>query len=120
MQSASVFSLRRMAADTTAACALLVFTRSPYLSTALIAMVAAARALLGPLAAAALNRSIPSANRATTLSLFALMQNCVAAGAQAICGRVADASLDAAFMLCALAALAACCAFRRFLPKAAR
>ena len=85
----------------------------------LIAVVAAARALIAPLAAAALNHSISTPNRATALSVYALIQNCVSAGAQAIYGRAADVSLDTAFALCALAAACACCTFRYFRPRAA-
>jgi hypothetical protein len=82
-----------------AGCAGLIFTRSAPVSVLCIAAVAAARALIDPLANTLLNRSITDANRATCLSTFALLQSCAAAGAQAIYGRTAEASLDAAFVL---------------------
>lgn len=90
-----------------AGCVALMFTRSPWLSVFCVAAVAASGALLAPLASAICNRQIAAQDRATQLSIFALLQHCVAAGADTLYGRAADVSLNAAFLLCALACAAA-------------
>lgn len=103
-----------------AGCIGLIFTRSPYLSILCIAIVACTRALFVPLVRSLLNRSITDENRATHLSTFALLQSSSAALAQALYGRAADASLNAAFVLCALACIAVWIAFRNFYPNTAK
>lgn len=70
-------------------------------------LAAAAGALLRPLAATICNRQADSALRATHLSIFALLQDSAAAAGDLAFGRAADCSLNAAFLLCAAACLAA-------------
>lgn len=94
-----------------AACVLLSATRSATLSVACVALTAVSGALLRPLGALIANRAVRVADRATQLSVFALLQDCAAAGGEAIFGRAADVRLSAAFLLCAAACALAwlCC-----------
>ena len=90
-----------------ACCALLCVVRAGWLSVLLVGLAAAAGALLRPLAATICNRRADSALRATHLSIFALLQDSAAAAGDLAFGRAADCSLNAAFLLCAAACLAA-------------
>ena len=92
---------------TAACCALLCVARAGWLSVLLVGLAAAAGALLRPLAATICNRRADSALRATHLSIFALLQDSAAAAGDLVFGRAADLSLNAAFLLCAAASLAA-------------
>ena len=73
-------------------CMLLCVTRSAVLSVICIAAVAASRAMMVPLVNTVRSRCVSTADRATHLSIFSLLQNLTAAGAQVIFGRAADAS----------------------------
>lgn len=87
-------------------CALMTLTRSPALSVLCVMLLSAGRALLEPLAALILNRQVQGEDRATALSAFAAVGHCASAGADALIGRTADLSLNAALILCAIACLA--------------
>ena len=97
-----------------AAAVLLVFVRNAVLSVLLVAAVSLGRALLAPLTAAICSDAVHLSSRATQLSVFAMVQNTAAAGATALLGRAADASLNAALMLCALCCLLGCAALLLF------
>lgn len=88
------------------ACLALVFTRSAALSAGCILFLEGSFALVSPLASQVWNRQVTSADRATQLSVYAVLDEAVAAGGSLVIGRVADASLDGAFGLCAAACLA--------------
>ena len=103
------------------ACLALVFTRSAALSAGCILFLEGSFALVSPLASQVWNRQVTSADRATQLSVYAVLDEAVAAGGSLVIGRVADASLDGAFGLCAAAclacALAAAIWCRRFFER---
>lgn len=92
---------------TAACCALLCIVRVGWLSVLFVGLVATAGALLRPLAATLCNRRADAALRATHLSIFALLQDSAAAAGELAFGRAADFSLNAAFLLCVAACLAA-------------
>ena len=100
-------------------CMLLCVTRSAILSAACIAAVAASRAMMVPLVNSVRSRCVSTADRATQLSIFSLLQNLTAAGAQIVYGRMADLSLNAAFIVCAAACLLACAALLPLLVQKA-
>ena len=101
-----------------AGCALMGFVRSGWLCVACVAAVAASGALLRPLASALCNRQVDGACRATQLSIFAVLQDSVAAGADAAFGRAADCNLNAALLLCAASCLLAWACYRIFVRRA--
>lgn len=90
---------------------LLVFVRSAALSVLLVAAVSMGRALLLPLASVISSDAVRTHSRATQLSVFAMLQNTVAAGASFALGRASDFSLNAAFGLCAVFCILGCAAF---------
>jgi len=98
-------------------CVLLCVIRSALLSVLCIAAVAAIRALMLPLVNTLRSRSVSSADRATQLSIFSLLQNFTAAGAQVIYGRMANLSLNAAFIACAAGCLVSCMALLPLLNR---
>ena len=83
------------------ACATLVFTRSAVLSAACILALEGSYALVGPLASQVWNRQVTGADRATQLSIYAVLDEAVSAGGSLVIGYTADVSLDGAFGLCA-------------------
>lgn len=95
-------------------CVLMGFARSAWLCVACVGAVAASGALLRPLASALANRQVDSACRAAQLSIFAVLQDSVAAGADAALGRVADFKMNAALFLCAAVCLLAWACYRSF------
>ena len=103
---------------TGAACATLTLTRSAILSVGCILLMEGAYALLSPLMGQVWNRQVATADRATQLSIYAVLDEAVAAGGTLILGRAADVSLDTAFWLggavCIVCALAAAVFCRRY------
>lgn len=89
----------------------LAFTYSPYISFGCIVILTAADSLLRPLISELLNHHVAANNRATQLSIFAVLQDLVAAGANLAYGRIADISLSVAFLLIAGACVAGGIAF---------
>ena len=84
-----------------AACAALVITRSAVLSAVCILALEGSSALINPLMSQVWNRQVTGADRATQLSIFAVLDEAVSAGGSLVIGQVADRSLDGAFALCA-------------------
>lgn len=87
------------------ACATLVFTRSAVLSSVCILSLEGSSALINPLMSQVWNRQVTTADRATQLSIYAVLDEAVSAGGSLVIGYTADASLDGAFGLCAGACL---------------
>lgn len=83
------------------ACILLVFVRSGMVSILCIAAVSASGALLMPMVSETCSRRAKGANMATAMSCFALVQSLSGAIATAVCGSIADLSLNAALFTCA-------------------
>ena len=92
------------------ACALaLARTDSAWLSAGLVAALSGTHALLSPLLAAEIGDRVRTADRATALSLNALLEDTALMAVQPALGRAADHSLPLAFALisgCCLAAAA--------------
>ena len=98
-----------------ACCALLAATQSAPLSVAAVLMMCAASALYGPLAATLENRLIVTDDRATALSVNALVTDGAAIPLNLLLGRLTEVSLPGAFSICALICLLAMGLFGRAL-----
>lgn len=87
-------------------CGMLAVTRSPVLSVLGVASLGLAVRLFSPLQTVIENRQVRTANRATELSVYAMLLDGLAAGTNVIFGRAADLSLPLALWigaaLCAL------------------
>ena len=100
------------------ACLTLTLTRSAALSVGCILFMEGSSALINPLMDQVWNRQVTHADRATQLSIYAVLDEAVAAAGTLVLGRAADLSLDTAFwlggavcLICALAAGLFCCRF---------
>lgn len=80
-------------------CLLLIWTRSGVQSVAAVMVMSACSALFGPLFTQVCNRQVRTADRATQLSIYAVISDVVSAGASLAYGRTADHSLSGAFCL---------------------
>jgi len=89
-------------------CMLLAQTKSPVLSVAGVGVLALAGSLLSPLQAVVQNREVRTAYRATELSVYAMVLDGIAAGANVAYGQAADVSLPLAFGIGAGTCAAAC------------
>lgn len=88
-------------------CLLLTVTESAALSVAAILLMCTASALLGPLTATVENRLVVTEDRATALSVNTLLADGVAIPLNLLLGRLAEASIPGAFLLCGAACLLA-------------
>ena len=82
------------------ACIILALTRSAVLSVGCILLMEAGYELVAPMMSQVWNRQVTSADRATQLSVYAVLDEAVAAFGSLVIGQAADASLDGAFLLC--------------------
>lgn len=98
----------------------LVFTTSGILSIALIVLVALLSALFGPLAGTLENEMVVVKDRATALSLNAIITDSLVILLDMGIARAADASLPLALGLCCAGCLAALAAFTVSCRKAAK
>ena len=100
------------------ACITLALTRSAALSVGCFLFMEATCSLTNPLMSQIWNRQVTGADRATQLSIYAVLDEAIAAGGTLVLGRAADISLDTAFLLggavCILSALAAAVFCRRY------
>lgn len=100
------------------ACMTLALTRSAVLSVGCVIALKAGSGLVEPLFSRVFNRQVATADRATQLSIFAVISDTAAAGASLAYGQSADVSLDMAFWLgaavCAIGAAAVCISHRYF------
>ena len=81
------------------ACLTLALTRSAVLSVGCILLMEGSSALINPLTSQVWNRQVASADRATQLSIYAVLDEAISAGGTLVLGWAADVSLDAAFLL---------------------
>lgn len=81
---------------------MLAFTLSSLLSIVLIGMVTMGTAFLSPVAMDIQNKSIGLANRATMLSIYAMITDIISSGVNIAIGRAAGTSLEVAFILCSI------------------
>ena len=95
-------------------CAALAVTRSAALSVGCVMALEASCGLVSPLFSQVWNRQVRTADRATQLSIFAVIGDVISAGGSLVYGQIADRTLSGAFWLgaaaCALcgAAVLAC------------
>lgn len=94
-------------------CALPAFTANAVLSVSAVTALCLSAALFRPLSAALENRLVVTADRATALSVNALLADGVAAALNPAVGALAEAELSGALLLCAGLCLAACVGFAR-------
>ncbi len=95
-----------------AACLLLGFTNSGVLSVLGILVLNLANSFFQPLQTRLQNNQVLSPNRATELSVYAILIDCVSAGTSAVFGALAKAALELSFffgaVLCAAGLLLFC------------
>ena len=82
-------------------CISLIFTVNAVISILCIMMVSVSIALMNPLAMDIENKSIIGNDRATMLSLYAIVSDVVSAFINPVLGKAADKSLQFSFALCA-------------------
>ena len=103
-------------------CLVLVRTRSGLLSVSAVMAMSAGGALAGPLYSQVCSRQVQTADRATQLSIFAVISDVTSAGASLAYGRVADQSLSGAFCLgaavCVFSGAAVLACRKYFSPEA--
>jgi len=89
-----------------AACVTLAVCASAWLSVAAVALLRVSFSLFQPLQTTLQNRAVRTQNRATELSVNALLIDCVGVGTNLVYGKLADLDLPAAFLtgaaLCAV------------------
>lgn len=84
----------------TICCFSLIFTASPIVSVILIIFVSGCMSLMNPIILDIQNKSIVTADRATILSIYAMVGNIVAAIINPFIGKSADSSVKTAFITC--------------------
>ncbi len=94
-------------------CLLLAATRGAALSVAGVLTIAVCGSLAAPLGASLQNRAITTSDRATALSMCALLGDLLGVGANLLFGRLADLDLRAAMLLGAAFCLLGMLALRR-------
>ena len=93
------------------ACLALAITSSAILSVIAVTVLCGASALFMPLSATLENRMVVSDDRATALSVNALIFDGIAAAADPVIGRLAEKSLSGTMMLCAALCMGAMICF---------
>ncbi len=91
-------ALLLLTAVSAAACGLLAVTEDPWLSVGCVLLLVLAASLVGPLLSELKNRQVTTANRATMLSIFAIVTNAVGVTADLVFGALADRDLPTAFL----------------------
>lgn len=83
-------------------CGGLIFNADKILSVLLIMLVAGSMSLIEPIYIEIQNRAIFTSDRATLLSIYAMIGNVIAALINPVIGKAADFSVQAAFMVCVI------------------
>lgn len=99
------------------ACLILAVTSSAMFSVISVTVLCGASALFRPLSAAMENRQVVSDDRATVLSVNALIIDGIAAAVDPVIGRMAESSLSGAMLLCASMCIGALVCFSRVAVK---
>ena len=79
-------------------CFLLGFTKSPVLSVCGVLLLSLSNSLFQPLQIEQQNKQVLSDNRATELSIYAIIIECICAGTSVLFGALAKISLESAFL----------------------
>ena len=85
----------------------LAYSNSAIITIILIAVIEGAFALVQPLSLDIQNKSIKTADRATMLSMYAMISDVIASAANIAIGKAADISLEFSFTICGILSLAA-------------
>ncbi len=81
-------------------CFLLIFTQNSIISVLLIVFVSGSMSLINPMMSEIQNKSIVTGDRATILSIYAMIGNVVAAIINPFIGKTADISVQTGFTTC--------------------
>lgn len=102
------WTMQSLFALSMACCILLAFTTNPVVSVLMVILLGGAVAVLNPIALDIQNQAIEVADRATILSVYAMVGDLVSALINPVIGKSADISIQAAFGTCAVICLIAC------------
>ncbi len=80
-----------------AACSILAATETAWISVICILTIVTTCSLFGPLCSELKNRQVTSPNRATVLSIFAIITDCVGIGTNTVFGALADWNVSVTF-----------------------
>lgn len=86
---------------------LLAYSKDAIITVILIALIEGAFALVQPLSLDIQNKSIKTADRATILSMYAMIGDIIASATNIAIGKAADISLEFSFIICGILSLAA-------------
>ncbi len=103
-------------------CLVLIFTDSAAISIFSILLMSGCMALAEPIAMNMQNKSIITGDRATILSIYAMVGDLIGAAFNPVIGRTADISVEAAFTTCFIICIFICLIFlvyKRMMRKAA-
>lgn len=101
----------------TLSCILLVFTQNPVLSVLSIMIISGSMSLIHPIVADIENKTITTQDRATILSIYAIIGDLVATGINPMIGKAADTSLGVSFGFCIVLCVAAVILFLIYFRK---
>jgi MFS family permease len=92
-------------------CIFLIFTSNPILSIVCIILISVSMSLVEPMFMDIENNSITTGDRATILSIYAMVGDVSAALVNPVIGKAADVSLIASFKVCAIIGILICILF---------
>jgi MFS family permease len=92
-------------------CIFLIFTSNPILSIVCIILISVSMSLVEPMFMDIENKSITTGDRATILSIYAMVGDVSAALVNPVIGKAADVSLIASFKVCAIIGILICILF---------
>ncbi|MCY6371654.1 MFS transporter [Clostridium ganghwense] len=88
-------------------CSLLIVTTNPIFSILFITFIAGSMALINPIVLEIQNKSINTGDRATILSIYAIIGDIVAVSINPLIGKAADVSVETAFKICVIICICA-------------
>ena len=86
-------------------CIALIFTNNAILSVSFVFLISGSMAIINPIYAELQNLSITSGDRATVLSIYAMVGNVIAAVINPFIGKSADIAIETAFFTCFIIAM---------------
>ncbi|QOR35106.1 MFS transporter [Clostridium sp. 'deep sea'] len=86
-------------------CIALIFTNNAILSVSFIFLISGSMSIINPIYAELQNLSITSGDRATVLSIYAMVGNVIAAVINPFIGKSADIAIETAFFTCFMIAM---------------
>lgn len=95
----------------TISCIFMIFTANPILSVSCIILMSVSMSLVEPMFASIENKSIGTSDRATILSIYAMIGDVSAAMINPIIGKTADISIITSFKICVIICILICILF---------